>query len=645
MNTQKIRWFNCFLLLVVAAGVSSCDPGGENTEPAQDIHVSEQLVDFGHVDVGSYAKHTVQVQNLGESDLVFSQVPEVVHQSTHEAFSFDASWLPSPGKEPGSEVIRIEPGATEELTITFAPLVATDSYAYITLYNNDPDEAYRTVVLLGSSREDMPEADVTPHEVDFGYVPSGITAEEVVEIHNVGDVDAHVLSAVVTTGPFLVVSEPESPIPPGGTAEARIRFESDGDHAIGVLQVEIAGQPSTLRAVSISANSPGSIINSPPEVSLLDPIGPAVFYDDEDLELLAEAFDDEQPDTGLFCNLASNRLGNVDQETSDPATGQVEFFFDIDESVFGVTPGLHTLTLCCADIYNDNTCLTTVVRIDSPFSEDDLDGDGYAEAEGDCDDGDPDTYPSALEQPDGADNNCDGDIDDDTIHADDDGDGLSEEEGDCDDGDALTYPNAAEQPDFLDNDCDGDIDEGTDFADDDLDGLSEALGDCDDSESTVYPGGIEWCDGLDNDCDGDFDEDCIDDVTNLAVVNGLQIDVNVAEPGQEVDLCLTVIAGPDAMVEYDWNPGAGSFAGDTDGPCVTWVAADQVGAHTVFCQVTDVTTDQSIWAFIEIWVEDWDLELDVDLRANCSLGDGRRPAIPAALLLVTLIGALGFRRR
>ena len=88
---------------------------------------------------------------------------------------------------------------------------------------------------------------------------------------------------------------------------------------------------------------------------------------------------------------------------------------------------------------------------------------------------------------------------------DDDGDGYSVDDGDCDDGDANTYPGAPEIGDGEDNDCDGHVDEGTDNHDDDGDGYSEADGDCDDGNVHVYPGATEVQDGVDNDCDGHID--------------------------------------------------------------------------------------------------------------------------------------------
>jgi MYXO-CTERM domain-containing protein len=633
------------LVAAMAIGISSCHSTDEGGQFAQDIHVSERLVEFGQVSAGSSATQVVQVHNTGDFELVLSQVPEVIHEGSHEPFSAEATWTHLPGAEPGTASIKIAPRTYEEMTITYAPVAAEDSYAYIGLFSNDMDEAYRLVVLHGDSSVGMPSADVAPNWVDFGHVASGTTAEEIVEIQNLGDVDVDVLEVTMDTGPFEVVSQPDAPIPPGSAGEVTVQFASDGDHAIGLLIVEIDGQPSVSHAVSLSANSPGSISNSPPEIDLLEPTGPTVFDLDQDLELLAEAWDAEQPETGLFCTLESNRLGVVEQETSDPVTAQVRFVIDVDESSFGAAQGYHTLTLCCADMFNESACLTAVVSIEFPFSEDDEDGDGYSPGNGDCDDSDPTSYPSALELPDGVDNNCDWVVDENTTNSDDDGDGLSEAEGDCDDDDALTYPHAFEQADYMDNDCDGLIDEGTDFVDDDHDGLAEAMGDCDDGDPAVYHGGVEWCDDKDNDCDGETDEDCVDATTPMHLVGGIQADVVVAEPGQEVDFCLTVAAGPDATVVFDWNAGGGTFSGDTDGPCVTWVAADQVDAYTIYCQVTDVSADQSIWAFLEVTVQDcWHVHA-VEMRGDCSLSDTHRGSPAWAMVLGALVLVLGIRRR
>ena len=95
--------------------------------------------------------------------------------------------------------------------------------------------------------------------------------------------------------------------------------------------------------------------------------------------------------------------------------------------------------------------------------------------------------------------------------------------GDCDDDNANTFPGAVEQCDGEDNDCDDEIDEdteqGTWYADADGDGYGDEdspvvacqipegyvseTGDCDDHDASVHPGAEEICGDLqDNDCDG-----------------------------------------------------------------------------------------------------------------------------------------------
>ncbi len=173
----------------------------------------------------------------------------------------------------------------------------------------------------------------------------------------------------------------------------------------------------------------------------------------------------------------------------------------------------------------------------------DADDDGWP-ADEDCDDGDPDRYPGAIETCNDIDDNCDGEVDEgltDTFYRDGDGDGYGVDDstlsacsqpdgyatlgGDCVDTDSSIHPGLAEVCDGVDNDCDGSVDEGvlaTFYVDSDNDGYGSTAsavqactqpsgyvisdGDCDDSQPSAFPGGVEVCDSVDNDCDGSVDE-------------------------------------------------------------------------------------------------------------------------------------------
>ena len=169
---------------------------------------------------------------------------------------------------------------------------------------------------------------------------------------------------------------------------------------------------------------------------------------------------------------------------------------------------------------------------DLPLGEVDLDMDGAAVCEGDCDDSS--VVFNILDEDGDGYSTCDllADCDDHVellTPADLDFDGYSTCTGDCDDLAGLVHPLADELCDGLDTDCDGvvppeetdgdgdghaacaDCDDADDSAwgwDEDGDGFDPCAGDCDESSSSVFPGAFDgWGDGADLNCDGVDGED------------------------------------------------------------------------------------------------------------------------------------------
>ena len=258
--------------------------------------------------------------------------------------------------------------------------------------------------------------------------------------------------------------------------------------------------------------------------------------------------------------LDADRDGYGDPSTTDEACsapdGYVEDATDCDDSVAAINPGADEV----CNTYDDD-CDGVIDEFGTPGTwYHDADGDGtgdpgtvivsceqpanYVLDGTDCNDTDATVNPFAVEDCDGVDDDCDGDIDEDlltTWYYDGDRDGYGDatistfacdapvqyvaDGTDCDDGARPVNPGATETCNGVDDDCDGDVDPGllaTWYFDGDGDGFGDATlstvgcdappqyvadgTDCDDGAASVNPGTVETCNGIDDDCDGDIDE-------------------------------------------------------------------------------------------------------------------------------------------
>ena len=235
---------------------------------------------------------------------------------------------------------------------------------------------------------------------------------------------------------------------------------------------------------------------------------------------------------------------------ADPSSGSTTYATkggDCNDADAGFNPGIDETS--CTDP-NDYNCDGSVGAVDG-------DNDGFFACQ-ECDDGNADVNPDAIEVCNNLDDNCDDDVDNEATdasvwYADSDADsfgsdtdtksacvkptGYVSNSDDCDDSDSAVKPSATEICNDVDDNCadgiddeDPNVDTSTGslfYADTDDDGYGDpntteqscaaSTGyttdntDCDDSSDAVNPGvssdGDSVEDGVDNDCDGRVDQD------------------------------------------------------------------------------------------------------------------------------------------
>ena len=171
-----------------------------------------------------------------------------------------------------------------------------------------------------------------------------------------------------------------------------------GPHQIAV-SVEDGDGNVVSESVTIEVTDDGE-----PDVAIVNPPPESSWWTDDVLTFEGVVGDDITDPADLIVEWSSNLDGLMYSGYPD-SSGYTAF-------AGGLNEGTHVLTLDATDEdFNTSSDSITLTIID-PLNYDN-DGDGYSEAEEDCDDGDPTTYPGAFEICDFYDNNCNGLINED----------------------------------------------------------------------------------------------------------------------------------------------------------------------------------------------------------------------------------------
>ncbi len=274
-----------------------------------------------------------------------------------------------------------------------------------------------------------------------------------------------------------------------------------------------------------------------------------------------------------------------------------------DEDCDGaIDDGVGTIWYADSDGDNFGDPLSGALACDSPV--------GAVSDNTDCDDAVADVNPIAPELCNGRDDDCDGEVDEDSAsdatlwYADDDSDGYGNADdnllaceappgfvadgSDCDDADPAVSPAGVELCNDVDDDCDEEIDEadaadastwyedadhdgyggvGMEIACDAPSGYVDNPDDCDDTVGETHPGAAEQCNDIDDDCNGLLD----DGVTTSTWYADVDADT-YGDPANTIDDCAVPsgYVGDDTDcddTEAATNPGATEACNGIDDDC------------------------------------------------------------------------------
>jgi hypothetical protein len=227
--------------------------------PNPQISLTPASLDFGTVAIGQTKDLSLTIRNSGAGTL---EVTAAAFGGGSGAASFRmAPDFPAP--------LRLAAGASQTLTVRFAPSAAGDFRADLTFASNDLTTPSVAVALRGAGQASQPGSvsiSVTPASLDFGGLMVGQTRDLSFAIRGTGTTPLTVMSIASSVGAGLtIVSPPAFPVSTGlvDTIQVAVRFAPTAAGALTAATLTIRSNASNQGALVIpvtgTAYAPGNV--------------------------------------------------------------------------------------------------------------------------------------------------------------------------------------------------------------------------------------------------------------------------------------------------------------------------------------------------------------------------------------------------
>jgi hypothetical protein len=232
-------------LLSGCAGLAQAPPAS-----SPQISVAPSSVNFQNVVVGQKNSQTIQISNIGNTNLNITAVSLV-------GAGFSLGSLTTP--------MQLAAGASKSLTLSFTPTSTTTVKGTITIASDDPNSPL-AIAVQGTGQQSAASLQITPVSYTFSSTNVQTTSSTNVSLKNTGSASV-AISAVSVSGPgFSTTGLSTGTLAPNQQVTFQLNFRpSSAGYVTGTVNISTTSTPLSMAIAGTGASPPST---PPPQHSV-----------------------------------------------------------------------------------------------------------------------------------------------------------------------------------------------------------------------------------------------------------------------------------------------------------------------------------------------------------------------------------------